>query len=121
MCNVLCGFLLCFFFSSRRRHTRCALVTGVQSVLFRSALRNKAQAHRRRHLAGIGQEIVAGEMERQRQFQIEAAPPEIMGGGHGGAQIGRASWRESVCQYGSSSVGDGALTKKKNKNVKILE
>src|SRR3546814_6829411 len=26
----------CFFFSSRRRHTRCALVTGVQSVLFRS-------------------------------------------------------------------------------------
>src|SRR3546814_6794942 len=26
---VLC--LLCFFFSSRRRHTRCALVTGVQT------------------------------------------------------------------------------------------
>src|SRR3546814_1397457 len=26
-----------FFFSSRRRHTRCALVTGVQTVLFRSA------------------------------------------------------------------------------------
>src|SRR3546814_7514261 len=25
------------FFSSRRRHTRCALVTGVQTVLFRSA------------------------------------------------------------------------------------
>src|SRR3546814_15544673 len=24
-------FLLCFFFSSRRRHTRCALVTGVQT------------------------------------------------------------------------------------------
>src|SRR3546814_1858434 len=33
--------LLCiFFFSSRRRHTRCALVTGVQRVLFRSAARN---------------------------------------------------------------------------------
>src|SRR3546814_1832295 len=28
-------FCLCFF-SSRRRHTRCALVTGVQTVLFRS-------------------------------------------------------------------------------------
>src|SRR3546814_9234786 len=27
---------LCFFFSSRRRHTRCALVTGVRRVLFRS-------------------------------------------------------------------------------------
>src|SRR3546814_6405204 len=24
-------FWLCFFFSSRRRHTRCALVTGVQT------------------------------------------------------------------------------------------
>src|SRR3546814_6725049 len=27
-----CGrLLICFFFSSRRRHTRCALVTGVQT------------------------------------------------------------------------------------------
>src|SRR3546814_900422 len=29
-------FLCVFFFSSRRRHTRCALVTGVQTCLFRS-------------------------------------------------------------------------------------
>src|SRR3546814_9173731 len=29
---LLVSFLLCvFFFSSRRRHTRCALVTGVQT------------------------------------------------------------------------------------------
>src|SRR3546814_9403628 len=27
---ILC-VLFCFFFSSRRRHTRCALVTGVQT------------------------------------------------------------------------------------------
>src|SRR3546814_1909306 len=26
-----CFFSFCFFFSSRRRHTRCALVTGVQT------------------------------------------------------------------------------------------
>src|SRR3546814_17557634 len=32
---ILCSF---FFFSSRRRHTRCALVTGVQTVLFRSVV-----------------------------------------------------------------------------------
>src|SRR3546814_2978919 len=32
-----------FFFSSRRRHTRCALVTGVQTVLFRSAWRDGAR------------------------------------------------------------------------------
>src|SRR3546814_7047557 len=29
-CVVLC-VCFCFFFSSRRRHTRCALVTGVQT------------------------------------------------------------------------------------------
>src|SRR3546814_8088639 len=30
-CVIVVGFSLCFFFSSRRRHTRCALVTGVQT------------------------------------------------------------------------------------------
>src|SRR3546814_10312225 len=30
-------YVLFFFLSSRSRHTRCALVTGVQRVLFRSA------------------------------------------------------------------------------------
>src|SRR3546814_1094623 len=28
---MFCAVLFCFFFSSRRRHTRCALVTGVQT------------------------------------------------------------------------------------------
>src|SRR3546814_4989591 len=27
----ICFTIVCFFFSSRRRHTRCALVTGVQT------------------------------------------------------------------------------------------
>src|SRR3546814_6382312 len=31
MCFVMRLSLLSFFFSSRRRHTRCALVTGVQT------------------------------------------------------------------------------------------
>src|SRR3546814_8818583 len=32
MCVVMCVVLyFCFFFSSSRRHTRCALVTGVQT------------------------------------------------------------------------------------------
>src|SRR3546814_4920712 len=34
---------LVFFFSSRRRHTRCALVTGVQRVLFRSFMAETPQ------------------------------------------------------------------------------
>src|SRR3546814_3093311 len=33
---ILFCFIYVFFFSSRRRHTRCALVTGVQTWLFRS-------------------------------------------------------------------------------------
>src|SRR3546814_20361599 len=31
MCCLLCSSCFSFFFSSRRRHTRCALVTGVQT------------------------------------------------------------------------------------------
>src|SRR3546814_5995141 len=31
LCFVLIVVLISFFFSSRRRHTRCALVTGVQT------------------------------------------------------------------------------------------
>src|SRR3546814_17331560 len=31
MSFMMLVFSLCFFFSSRRRHTRCALVTGVQT------------------------------------------------------------------------------------------
>src|SRR3546814_1319265 len=30
-CYVIAFWIYCFFFSSRRRHTRCALVTGVQT------------------------------------------------------------------------------------------
>src|SRR3546814_3713993 len=40
----VCG-MCCFFFSSRRRHTRCALVTGVQTCalpICRAALRRQA-------------------------------------------------------------------------------
>src|SRR3546814_5623708 len=31
LCVSMIGFCVLFFFSSRRRHTRCALVTGVQT------------------------------------------------------------------------------------------
>src|SRR3546814_1172049 len=35
--------VLLIFFSSRRRHTRCALVTGVRRVLFRSGLAERGE------------------------------------------------------------------------------
>src|SRR3546814_7375965 len=31
MSTIICITVVCFFFSSRRRHTSCALVTGVQT------------------------------------------------------------------------------------------
>src|SRR3546814_4816306 len=37
-CSVL--YYVCFFFSSRRRHTRCALVTGVQTCALPISLRH---------------------------------------------------------------------------------
>src|SRR3546814_1384973 len=36
---ISCGYLYVFFFSSRRRHTRCALVTGVQTCALPICLR----------------------------------------------------------------------------------
>src|SRR3546814_10224536 len=49
VCN-LCTIVFCFifFFSSRRRHTRCALVTGVQTC----ALPISHASFRNRHEAG---------------------------------------------------------------------
>src|SRR3546814_9584797 len=41
-CVLVC--FLCFFFSSRRRHTRCALVTGVQTCALPISLSNAAAA-----------------------------------------------------------------------------
>src|SRR3546814_13877813 len=43
-------FSISFFFSSRRRHTRCALVTGVQTCalpIFRAQPRGDRRLHRR--------------------------------------------------------------------------
>src|SRR3546814_5084177 len=38
ICSLSCVLFIVCFFSSIRRHTRCALVTGVQTWLFRSFL-----------------------------------------------------------------------------------
>src|SRR3546814_14740977 len=57
---MLCVVYCCFFFSSRRRHTRCALVTGVQTcalpisfllLLGQGGARDTAEAERLLRLA----------------------------------------------------------------------
>src|SRR3546814_6882333 len=95
--------LLLFFFSSRRRHTRCALVTGVQtcalpiSIPCLVPLRGKngsktimpprpALARGRVRHVGDPVAFVVAETVQQARDAAEL-------------EIGRASCRESVCQY----------------------
>src|SRR3546814_2614574 len=92
LCEVYVVYLCFFFFSSRRRHTRCALVTGVQTCALpicgdwaRDAdWKDPALAHLlkgRRLPRNLDQrrDLVADLLEE--------------------AEIGRASCRERVCQY----------------------
>src|SRR3546814_6220919 len=95
-----------FFFSSRRRHTRCALVTGVQTCALpiyaaeRGLLLALSRASRHplsealtRDLAAMDVVPVAVEAIRETPgFGVEAL-------WEGRREIGRASCRERVCQY----------------------
>src|SRR3546814_1520401 len=84
-----------FFFSSRRRHTRCALVTGVQtcalpiswsSASLAAALATKeAELHVR--------DLLVEKLKTQ--LAVTAMPDST----NSTDQIGRASCRERVCQY----------------------
>src|SRR3546814_10817814 len=56
---------LCFFFSSRRRHTRCALVTGVQTC----ALPIFALNHREEYLRQFGQNQNTGAFGSEPTFE----------------------------------------------------
>src|SRR3546814_9291829 len=99
MCTSL--FLLCFFFSSRRRHTRCALVTGVQTCALPICpalttgfllwqVGNLWQKRQRGALAAFGLTPV--------QYLLLTGVAELTATA-GGPEIGRASCRERVCQY----------------------
>src|SRR3546814_5064904 len=82
--SLLC-FYFSFFFSSRRRHTRCALVTGVQTCAL--------------PICGVRGPVHGGVTGPAPVGDVAA-----VGGVRGVAdralgQIGRASCRERVCQY----------------------
>src|SRR3546814_6389480 len=95
-----CRVCIVFFFSSRRRHTRCALVTGVQTcALPISATGTPGRGERRRAgslraLAAVeaARPLLAGPLARR-------SDPALARVQEPQAEIGRASGRERVCQY----------------------
>src|SRR3546814_11754055 len=119
---MFCFVICCFFFSSRRRHTRCALVTGVQTCALPIS-----GAKRDGHVGGsaVAPEPTVAAVERrfQNALVLLEGPPLLLALEHLAfvavqievhdatrdgpgeldrralLQIGRASSRESVCQY----------------------
>src|SRR3546814_9418116 len=99
-----------FFFASRRRHTRCALVTGVQTCAL-PICPPKCRL--------LMNSVIASEAKQSRAVTaysgLPRPPEQIRGLRHDGAglppdanaffgrqverKIGRASCRERVCQY----------------------
>src|SRR3546814_1369080 len=105
--NCISLYFVCFFFSSRRRHTRCALVTGVQTC----ALPIFGEI-----VSAVGRYYA---MDRDNRWERVKKAYDLLVGGKGHPtksiidsvqnsydegitdefEIGRASCRERVCQY----------------------
>src|SRR3546814_2635387 len=96
---------VCFFFSSRRRHTRCALVTGVQTcalpICFREDLYFRLNVvniqlpplrQRPQDIPTLAQHFAAKYSEANGLPRLDVTPQAL-------EQIGRASCRERVCPY----------------------
>src|SRR3546814_3640595 len=96
-------FFLFVFFSSRRRHTRCALVTGVQTCALPIFQADPVLVPTERKIAFINRLIEAGVRRIEAtSFVSPRAVPQLADAAEvmkGVKQIGRASCRESVCQY----------------------
>src|SRR3546814_5610330 len=95
---TLCD-VICFFFSSRIRHTRCALVAGVQTCALPICFAKLAyvSAWLKRHepeafLAALLNSQPMGFYSPNQLVQDARRH-------HVNVQIGRASCRERVCQY----------------------
>src|SRR3546814_8994471 len=88
----LIEFILCFCFSSRRRHTRCALVTGVQTC----ALPIYPSSFLCSYLVlKFWVAIPAASAMPQAASAVLTTPLRKTES----RKIGRASCRERVCQY----------------------
>src|SRR3546814_5928456 len=94
-------FLVCFFFfSSRRRHTRCALVTGVQTCALPISVKVLSDLQRgsqRPDKSAIARPVVVADRLLYPRDPLAIERPAVIEGLID--EIGRASCRERVCQY----------------------
>src|SRR3546814_7185778 len=121
--------ICCLFFSSSRRHRRCALETGVQTcalpIYCLPAIEHKTggifhyKAQNRHHSIGarLSGEIARrwgnlGMSDKPITIKMRGTAGQSLGVWNEGGQIGRASSRERVCQYVWISVVAVALKKK---------
>src|SRR3546814_5027504 len=91
-----------FFFSSRRRHTRCALVTGVQTCALPISLpelRTGTSAELRIEAVPYLRWIVSDGDGLPSTFHNKRFFTDVAETVSEAMQIGRASCRERVCQY----------------------
>src|SRR3546814_1749398 len=99
--TFVCLFSLFFFFSSRRRHTRCALVTGVQTCSLPISLRRAplpqipaAPLSRRRSWASVFRPMAWPSPDRRFEGSKDDDPrnprklAQCRGAGHGSAVRG---------------------------------
>src|SRR3546814_8218889 len=93
--RVMVYCCLCFFFSSRRRHTMCALVTGVQTCALPIFECVTMVAVLVSAPAPIPLAMAHSRPASDQGFCRNAAPLPALGP----EEIGRASCRERVCQY----------------------
>src|SRR3546814_9825513 len=94
--------ILYVFFSSRRRHTSCALVTGVQTCALPISCFDEAPANLR--LVRHGEDAIAnqnpsGSMEALPSLWRYADRLPCPAAQAVSLEIGRASCRERLCQY----------------------
>src|SRR3546814_10476290 len=110
----------CFFFASRRRHTRCALVTGVQTcalpilecamfqiaIFGQRSLTHEEDRHRtNEHRADTETDGDDEQVVRKSERTDHAVEREAR------VKNGSATSRERVCQYGYISVDTVTVNK----------
>src|SRR3546814_10516270 len=91
----ICLVFLFFFLSSRRRHTRCALVTGVQTCALPILLHPEQMAHR----------AAAHEIDKSKYVGIIWRPAEYGGDGRAQRTAVRRNYGQEFIRSDERRVG----------------